>query len=423
MGFINKLFQGNSDFQASTSLPTGVTNNQANVGGGLNSLIQQLTGNGAGSQQQFAQYLQGQLNGTGPSLANAQLKQALNQNVNQGAAQIASTRGINPALAARQIMQNTAAANQGAVQQGNQNRIQEQLNAGNQEGNLLGQENSAVGTLGGIQNTQNAQNLQNTLTGEQLNQQTQAQNAGQNASTAGGLLGGLSGAAALLNEGGEVKGYAGGGPVVAGSGIGDTGVASVDPLAYGSAAPGIKSGFDAITKEMKTPTKPEEMDLTDPLTVAGDQGEAPMVPEASPMMGMPDAGPTELAAHGGRITGKAKVGGDSPANDTVPAMLSPGEEVLPRSVTMSKDAPERAKKFVEHIKKEHKKKEDGANGPSYGHVIAAQRHLHERLSRLEKMATGGQVPYGTGISKGTLDTFSQGFNNASGAKKVAGGKK
>src|SRR5260221_3265362 len=35
---------------------------------------------------------------------------------------------------------------------------------------------------------------------------------------------------------------------------------------------------------------------------------------------------------GGHISGHAKVEGDSEENDTVPAMLSPGELVIPRSV-------------------------------------------------------------------------------------------
>jgi len=40
---------------------------------------------------------------------------------------------------------------------------------------------------------------------------------------------------------------------------------------------------------------------------------------------------------GGHVSGKAKVAGDSEENDTVPAMLSPGELVIPRSVP--KDGP------------------------------------------------------------------------------------
>lgn len=412
MGFLNKLFQANSNFQADPNAGLN-PNNQININPALTSTLANLTGSGPGSQQAFGQYLQGQLAGTGPSLANQQLKTALNQNVNQGAAQIGSIRGINPALAARQIMQNTAAATQNAEQQGAQNRIQEELNAQGQTGALLGQEAGTVGTLGGIQNTQNAQGLQGALTAEQLNQQTQAQNAGQNASTAGGVLGGI-GAAIGLAKGGEVPAYAGGGPVVEGSGVGAG--PSLESVPVGD----FKSGFNAITKAKATPTTPEEADTEVPDlsgygAVAGGQGEAPV---ASPLA-MPEDQGAQLAARGGRITGKAKVPGDSPSNDTVPAMLSPGEEVLPRSVTMSKHPGEKAKAFVEHIKKMHKKK-GSEESPSYGHVIASQRNLHERLSRLEKMASGGVV---TGISKDTANTFSQGFNSATGFKKVAGGKK
>jgi len=54
---------------------------------------------------------------------------------------------------------------------------------------------------------------------------------------------------------------------------------------------------------------------------------------------------------GGHVPGKPKVGGskDSYKNDTVPAMLSPGEIVLPRSVTHSDDPVKNAAKFVEAI--------------------------------------------------------------------------
>jgi hypothetical protein len=53
-----------------------------------------------------------------------------------------------------------------------------------------------------------------------------------------------------------------------------------------------------------------------------------------------------LANKGAIVPGKAKVPGDSLKNDTVPAKLSPGEIVLPRSVTMSKDPAKAAADFV-----------------------------------------------------------------------------
>jgi hypothetical protein len=54
---------------------------------------------------------------------------------------------------------------------------------------------------------------------------------------------------------------------------------------------------------------------------------------------------------GGQVPGNAPVPGDSPKNDTVSAKLSPREIVLPRSVTMHKDAPLHAAAYVAWIKK------------------------------------------------------------------------
>jgi hypothetical protein len=71
------------------------------------------------------------------------------------------------------------------------------------------------------------------------------------------------------------------------------------------------------------------------------------------------------AAHGALVGGKANVPGDSPKNDTVPAMLSPGEIVLPRSVAHD---PEKAKEFVDHLLKSSGKKKGG-----YGSVLEARR--------------------------------------------------
>jgi hypothetical protein len=58
-------------------------------------------------------------------------------------------------------------------------------------------------------------------------------------------------------------------------------------------------------------------------------------------------------ATGGRVPGKADVGGNSLKNDKVPAMLSPGEIVIPRSVVNSEDAPEKARAFVEAVLRRH----------------------------------------------------------------------
>lgn len=74
-------------------------------------------------------------------------------------------------------------------------------------------------------------------------------------------------------------------------------------------------------------------------------------------------------AKGGRIPGKAQVPGDSPANDTVPIMASPDEIMLPRSVTLAKDAPEKAKEFVKHLQKQ----KGGSDAEGFGKVVQAKR--------------------------------------------------
>lgn len=52
---------------------------------------------------------------------------------------------------------------------------------------------------------------------------------------------------------------------------------------------------------------------------------------------------------GGKVRGKAAVKGDSLKNDTVKAMLSPGEIVIPRTVVNSKDPAKAAARFVNAV--------------------------------------------------------------------------
>lgn len=54
------------------------------------------------------------------------------------------------------------------------------------------------------------------------------------------------------------------------------------------------------------------------------------------------------ASHGMEVPGRPKVAGDSPLNDTVPARLSPGEVVIPRTAAHS---PNLAAEFVRHLHK------------------------------------------------------------------------
>lgn len=58
-----------------------------------------------------------------------------------------------------------------------------------------------------------------------------------------------------------------------------------------------------------------------------------------------------LYVDGGPVAGTAPVPGDHPANDVVPALLSPDEIVLPRTIATAPDAPQQAQAFVAGIQK------------------------------------------------------------------------
>lgn len=84
------------------------------------------------------------------------------------------------------------------------------------------------------------------------------------------------------------------------------------------------------------------------------------------------------AAHGAFIGGNASVPGDSPKNDTVPAMLSPGEIVIPRSKAHD---PEKAKEFVDHLLKSKGKDDD----KGYGNILEHKRKVAELEKRVKSL--------------------------------------
>lgn len=65
-----------------------------------------------------------------------------------------------------------------------------------------------------------------------------------------------------------------------------------------------------------------------------------------PMKRMDTKKPAKNLKGGGKVPGKAKHKGDTLKNDTVPAMLSPQEIVIPRSIATHPNAPTLAAKFV-----------------------------------------------------------------------------
>lgn len=378
-------------------------------------------------------------NGQTPSLAQALLKQQTDRNMQQAAGQLASAKGLNPGIVARAANQNAVNANQQAGAAGAALRAQEQTAAQGLAGQLIGQQAGLQGTLAtqanqarlnalglagqlntadqaarigalgaagqlalgaGGQYSQNAstdaanqlnynklagdimlgqgqQDIQqqqlslNALQGNnQINaqqqatlNQVQALLAGGDRDRAlallGGLLNGAGSAAAMygMNAGqGNSGGYSGGSTYLDSSMAG-----SPNYTPAGSPVNSPWPGADPIIG-------PGTVDMGGQGVLMARGGEVPMVA-------------------GGQVPGTPRHPGvDVESNDTVKALLTPDEIVLPLSVTQAPDAAQRAAEFVAAIKAREK-----AKAPTgYGAVLAGQRAIAERLARLE-YALGGRV--------------------------------
>lgn len=296
-----------------------------------------------GQQQNLSNSLFGTIAGNTPSVAQEQLKQTTQGNVaNQFA--MAQANPNNPG-AARMAATNAGNINQQAAGQGAMLRAQEIQGAQGMLGGVLsgarGQDLGAYQQAGqlGLGAMQGLYGVNQSMLNARMNQEAQQQNAyyGTAGHAIGGqLLGGaLSGASAA---GGALAGMAHGGEVKPLPVMGDRICAGCghlnsecicgsraqggtpSPFAHGGAVPSVMgdricAGCGHLNSEC----------------ICGSR------------------------AQGGLIPGYAR-GGDSLANDTVSAKLSPGEIVLPRSITKADDAPDKAKAFVEAIRKKHKMK-------------------------------------------------------------------
>jgi len=252
----------------------------------------QLYGTGAGALTGLIGDLQAQARGQagpGMSLGQALLQQGLTQNIGAVQSQLASQRGLSPALRARMAAQQTAALQGQTAQQAGILGLQQQLAAQQQ----LGQLGTGAAQLGSEAQLRGA----GLLTGQSQAQEQMRQN-----------IAAANQAAAIQDKARTV------GAVTSVLGAGaQVGAAAADR-------------------------------------------------------------PTVAAAHGGRIDGVAPYQGDTPKNDVVPANLSPGEIVIPRSAAGSK---KEAKKFIDAL-------DDWDEEPSYGKVLKARQK--------KNYADGGMIP-------------------------------
>lgn len=312
-----------------------------------------------GQQQNLANTLLQQSQGQGPNVALNQLNQTTGQNVANQAALMASQRGAsaNAGLLARQAGQVGAQAQQQAAGQGATLQAQQQLAAqgalAQQQGAMANQALSGESIRQGALASQNQAAIQAQLGAQGIN----AGISGQNASAMGKLTGGLMGGAAAafgLAKGGQVPHFAGGGV------MGMENYAMPNITMPGFNAPsdsGSNQGANALGNSLGKYLGSGGGSSAAGGLMAG--GAADAVTELAPLALMASKGaqvPFSTAlVQGGNVPGKAEVKGNSEDNDTVPAMLSPGEVVLPRSVTQAPDVEKKAVEFLEHLKGKKKR--------------------------------------------------------------------
>lgn len=346
--------------------------------------------NNTNQQQSLANTLLAQSQGQGPNVAQNQLAQATGANVATQGALMAGQRGAssNPALLARMAAQQGAATQQQAAGQSATLQAQQQLAAqqalAQQQATMQSENLQQQGITQGGQAAQNTALTQSQLGAQQINANAASQNAQQAGSTAGGLISGLGNVAkiasfGILNKGGEVKKMA------------DGGIAQYSAPAVMTIPTYQWKTPDMIPKAGNTPSSGGASgDAGDWETgggLAGDGGAAG--PADLAPAGIGDGSAVAMAAaskggripfsqallNGGNVPGKPQVKGNSEKNDTEPTLLSPGEIVLPRSVTQGGNVEKKAIEFLRHLKAK------GKGG--YGDVLEAKA--------ITKKCAGGRI--------------------------------
>lgn len=225
--------------------------------------------------------------GQGPSLAEAQLKSATNRNLAQQLAAAASMRGRNPAATQRQVLNMQGDAGRQLAEQSSVARLQEQQQAMSQ----LAQQQQMADSL---QQNSTQQGFAAAVAPKQSMQAfEQTRFAADNAARQAEAQRQAQQQAAILGTIGTIGGAAIGGPA------------------------GAKAGG----------------------SIGGSFAAQGSVPQSGP-------GPHIMASEGGEVPGKPAVKGNSPKNDFMHALVSPGEIIIPRSHASS---PKKASAFVEQL--------------------------------------------------------------------------
>jgi hypothetical protein len=165
----------------------------------------------------------------------------------------------------------------------------------------------------------------------------------------------------------SIKKYAGGG------------VVGVDPgyhgLSYNSTGGGGGGGSSGAA--------PTEAGGAGAKTMAGGPMDDTGMPGKSMDMPAMNSLMTMLASSGGKVPGQPKVAGDSSKNDTVPAMLSPGELVIPRTVVAK--GPEAVKSFAEKLYEKNCADDKGPRKMSKGGEVKSSEDGFDPKNFLDKL--------------------------------------
>lgn len=321
MSFVNGLFSGDKGANFQSQMPnliqgvnpdqlgTAYTRSQNGLDYQQNFLqaLQAASPNIFGAQQQLTDQLTQQAAGGGPNPALAQLNQTTGQNIAGQNALMAGQRGAgaNVGLIARQAAQQGVGIQQNAVGQAATMRAQQQLAAQQllqqQQQAMIGQQQNALSGYNQV-----AQNNQGLLLGGTGQYNNANVNAYGNANTNNATIA----AGNQKFQIGQTEGA-----------IGSAGKAVTALLADGG----------QIQSDGSVNGPSSEVGKFLCAALGG------KVPSREAFQG------------GGKVPGKAVVKGDSLKNDKIPAKLSPGEIVIPRSIAEADDAPQKAAAFVQAI--------------------------------------------------------------------------
>lgn len=293
-----------------------------------------------GEQQDLAGLLQGEAAGGGPNPAQIQYEQNAGKIAQNQAQNYSSNRALNPAIAARMSGNTGANTQQQAAGGAAAQQAQQQLAS-------QGQLSSLYGTIGDQQLKQQGLYTQAFENAQGTNAQTAQNNANAVNNTQGGLLNGIGGGlSSMLAKGGmiEPRHYDSGGDVIPNEGVPNTNNSGALPkLDIGGSGGGDDSGGGGGLGGI--------MSLAALLAKGGQVGE-PKSHVAQFLKGKASA--PSLMTKGGSVSAKAPSQkpvskDDSIKNDKVPALLSSGEIVIPRHITMHPDAAKKAAAFVQAV--------------------------------------------------------------------------